>query len=167
MRITKLDTKLFHIIEVSEILIDRLQWIRLKPEYLLCSLSSSASIEIEKELKKIYPDSIFFHEQMNVEKKVNLVFGIISYFSDDFFKNFPASVAQWKKNLSAGGLLMLGILDASVSLPEAGDFLMQMGFEDIVIDKEILLDGVEMICVSAWIPRPVNVPVSALRRHLG
>jgi hypothetical protein len=141
-----------YIKEISYIMIERLAYIKIKPDHII-------NIGGEQDaLQAIYPDANF-----NQKKKADLIFAILTSETEDI----SIFLNQWKENLKANGLLLFGFLNINFELRDIGDFLVHLGFVDVVMDKEMLSPEHELICGHAWMPmpsKPISIPVSAITK---
>jgi hypothetical protein len=146
-----------HIIEISRIIIDRLKYINIKPHNIL-TYNVQEEIVKRGELKKLYPNAVF-------DKSIPVDF-IMAVFTSDA-PDMPERLKDFQKKLAPGGLFMFGGLNLNFVLQDIGDFLLALGFVDVVMDKELLSPDDEVIYGLSWMPRPsvpVKIPLSQISR---
>ena len=143
-------TDMIHIRDISQIMIERLEYIKIKPDNII-NIGGEQDV-----LQAIYPNS-----SINQKNKADLIFAILTSETEDI----SVFLNQWKDNLNPGGLLLFGFLNINFELRDIGDFLVHLGFVDVVMDKEMLSPEHELICGHAFAPtpsKPISIPVSAI-----
>jgi len=132
-----------HILNISQNLIERLSFIKIKPAFICCEAFSSSLIPT---LKAMYPEA-----KINAENKADLLISLLPISEEQ--------TEEWKKGLKSGGLLMFGFQENGMAVRDIGDYFVQAGFMNVVIDVE---DGT--IYGHAWMPRGEQVFLNEIRR---
>lgn len=139
---------------ISQMIIERLAYIKIEPDYII-------NIGAEQDaLQAIYPNAHI----NDGGKKADLIFAILTSETEDI----SIFLNQWKEKLNPSGLLLFGFLNINFELRDIGDFLVHLGFVDVVMDKEMLSPEHELICGHAFAPTPsktISIPVSQIGRH--
>ena len=138
-------TKNIHIIDLSENLLERLSMIKLSPNYIL---SKGVNVDL---IKKTYPSAKFVKEG-----RADLILGIIKFSAEN---DLGELLTLWKKRIKSDGLLLFGLIDVEVDIREVGDFLLWLGFVDVVVDRED-----DMIFAHAFGPKEMSVKINQIRR---
>jgi hypothetical protein len=137
-----------HIIEISKRIIERLEFVKNKPNSILdYSTNTDLSTPL---LQKIYPDA-----KIIANGKADFIFAALSYPIEDISSLF----SEWKKNLNPSGFLLFGLINANFDMCEIGDFLMYLGFVDVVMD----LEG-EVIYGYCKAPACVEISITEIHR---
>lgn len=144
-------------------MIERLEYIKIKPDHIINIGGEQAA------LQAMYPDAVInsdvnrdTNEDGN-KNKTDLIFAILTSETEDV----SVFLNQWKENLKPSGLLLFGFLNINFELRDIGDFLVYLGFVDVVMDKEMLSPEYELICGHAWAPtpsKPISIPISQIAR---
>ena len=137
--------KNIHIINLIQNLIDRLSVIKLSPNYFL-----SKSVDINF-IKKIYP-----RVKRVKEGRADLILDIIKFSSES---DLTELLKLWRKYIKPDGLLLFGLVNAGVDIQEVGDFLLWLGFADVVVDREE-----DVIYVHALGPKEISVKINQIRQ---
>lgn len=137
--------KNIHIIELSKDLVDRLHVIKLKPDHIL-----SESVDAEL-LKKIYPLAQFVKEG-----RADLILEAIEFFPA---YDLTEQLSLWRKRIKPGGLLLFGLINSEIDIQELGDFLLWLGFVNVVVDSEE-----NVVYVHALGPDEVSVKINQIHR---
>jgi len=137
--------KNIHIIDLSENLLDRLSIIKLIPNYIL---SKGVNRDL---IKKTYPDAKFVKEG-----RVDLVLGIIEFSTES---DLAELLTLWKKRIKSDGLLLFSLIGVGIDILDVGDFLLWLGFVDVVLDRED-----DAIFAHAFGPKEINVKINQIRR---
>lgn len=156
-----------HIINISKNLIERLEYVNISPNNIVNIGNTQTTLLLQEKFPgaKIIPALLYAGDSSDVD----MVFGVVSLSSEESLQRFPELMAQWKKHLKPGGLVMLGFLDSLVDIFEIGDYLLNVGFQNTVVDKEPLFEdeaevsSQEVIYVHGWKAKPVSIPVSQVR----
>jgi len=138
--------------DISQIMIERLEYIKIKPDHII-------NIDGEQDaLQAIYPNAHI----NNGGKKADLILAILTSET----KDISIFLNQWKEKLNPSGLLLFGLLNINFELRDIGDFLVHLGFVDVVMDKEMLSPEYELICghaLAPTLPGPISIPISQIR----
>lgn len=140
-------------------MIERLEYIKIQPHNIININGKQAA------LQAIYPEAYINKSGSDGESKADLIFAILTSETEDV----SAFLTEWKEKLNPSGLLLFGFLNINFELRDIGDFLIHLGFVDVVMDREMLSQTDEVICGHAWAPipsKPVSIPVSQIGRHL-
>ncbi len=100
----------------------------------------------------------------NEGKKADLIFAILTSETEDI----SVYLTEWKEKLNRSGLLLFGFLNINFELRDIGDYLVHLGFVDVVMDREMLAPEFELICGHAFAPvptKPISIPISQIGRH--
>jgi hypothetical protein len=150
-------------VEISHIICERLEYIKLSPS-IIVNVSNEVFFSFStKFLQDVYPDATIIKNINNVQKS-DFIFGVLYLESDEFFQQFSTLLFDWRNHLVSGGLLMLGLLNPPAEIFEIGDCLTELGYKDVVIDKERLDENHTVVCIHAWKAIPASVAVSQIRR---
>jgi hypothetical protein len=133
-----------HIFNIPENLIDRLSFIKITPSEILCEGFSAACIELVQEM---YPQA-----RINTENKVELILSLETLSEE--------KVAEWKKRLKPGYLVLFGVEANDFPVREIGDYLAASGFVNVVIDVD---EGA--IYGHAWMPKGASIAIHEIRRR--
>lgn len=106
----------------SNNLMDRLDFINIKPEYILAE-------GIDRELiKNKYPKV----KDIKTER-ADLIVGMIEYSEE---KDLEKILVNWRKSIKPNGVLLFGLIGFNLDILGLGDYLTELGFVDVVIDEE-------------------------------
>lgn len=124
---------------------DRVHLIKLEPNYIL-----NEGVD-EDEIKKIFPTA-----QFPKAGRVDLILGAVEFSPE---RDLTELLTQWRKRIKPEGLLLFGLSGFDVDIQEIGDFLLWLGFVNVVMDcEENSMYG------HAWGPSEISVKVKQIRR---
>lgn len=137
--------KNIHIIDLSKNLMDRFQTVKFEPNYIL-----NRGVD-EGVIKEIYPRAQFVKEG-----RADFILGAVELSEEG---DLTELLTQWRKCIKPNGLLLFGLINFTLDIQEIGDFLLWLGFVNVVMDCE---DNV--VYGHAWGPDEISVKLSQIRR---
>jgi len=150
-------------VEISQIICERLECIKMSPNLILNVSEEFFNSPSATLLQDVYPHAKVIKNLEDVNK-VDFIFGVVHLEPKDFFHQFPMLLLNWKNNLSSGGLIMLGLINPAAEIFEMGDCLAELGYKNVVIDKEMLDEHHFVVYIHAWKAIPASVKISQIRR---